>query len=75
MRSYYEYDEEREVLIKIQSEELPKILRRSEGRWRDFKYTEDSYIRAIYIGQGCWERLETITLEEGQRILNEWGVE
>ena len=75
MRSYYEYDEEREVLIKIQSGELPKILRRSEGRWRDLKYTEDSYIRAIYIGQGCWERLETITLEEGQRILKEWGGE
>lgn len=75
MRSYYEYDEEREVLIKIQSGELPKILHRSERRWRDLNYSDDSYMRAIFMGQGCWERLETITLEEGQRVLKEWGFE
>ena len=28
----------------------------------------------IYIGQGCWERLEAITEEKGQKILEEWGI-
>ena len=70
---YYEYDAENEVLIRIPDDDLPKIFYRCEGCWRSFGSSDDLYMRAIYIGQGCWERLEAITEEKGRKILEEWG--
>lgn len=74
MKTYYEYDKEMQVLIRVSSEGAPQILYRDEGVWRDFNSSDDGYMRAIYIGQGCWERLETITEETGKSILEEWGM-
>ena len=31
------------------------------------------YARAIYLGEGCWDDLTTITEEDGERLLREWG--
>jgi hypothetical protein len=41
--------------------------------WRYLGPDDDRYARAIYLGQGCWDDLTTITEEEGDRILREWG--
>jgi len=69
----FEYDAERQVLIKCSSEDLPKIIDKNNLVWRNFGPQDDSYARAIFLGQGCWERLDTITEAEAQRILAQWG--
>ena len=69
----YEYDAAGQVLIKCSSGELPKIITKDNPVWRNFGPEDDSYARAIFLGQGCWERLETISEEDAQRILKEWG--
>lgn len=69
----YEYDSERNVLIKCSSEDLPKIIDKNNLVWRNLGPQDDSYARAIFLGQGCWERLDTITETEAQRILTQWG--
>ena len=69
----FEYDAERQVLIKCSSEELPKIIDKNNLIWRELGPQDESYAKAIYLGQGCWERLDTITEEKAQRILTEWG--
>ena len=69
----YEYDAERNILIKCSSGKLPKILRKSDLIWRDLGPQDESYARAIFLGQGCWERLDTISEEEAYRILTQWG--
>ena len=70
---YYEYDQECQVLIKIPDEGIPVIMYRRELRWRDFEAQDELYERAIYLGQGCWERLQSISEEEALEILDEWG--
>lgn len=51
-----------------------KIMYRSELRWRPLSEEQDnSYLRAIYLGQGCWDRLDCISEEEAQQVLQEWG--
>ncbi len=72
-KTSYEYDWEDQVLIKIPGEGLPKIMYRQELLWRDFKPEDELFERAIYLGQGCWERLKSIGEKEAQQILNEWG--
>lgn len=36
-------------------------------------YKDELYCRAIYLGQGCWERLRSIDEAEALEILREWG--
>ena len=72
-QTYYEYDEESQVLIRIPDNGSPQIISKAEPQWRYLGPSDDMYARAIYLGQGCWESLTTISEEEGQRILLEWG--
>ena len=69
----YEFDAERQVLIKCSSEDAPKIIEKSNLVWRDFEPQDEPYARAIFLGQGCWERLDTINEEMAQSILSQWG--
>ena len=73
-QTYYEYDEKRQVLIKLAPGESPLILKKGERKWRAFGPEDDRYARAIYQGQGCWEDLVTITAQEGEKILTTWLV-
>ena len=50
---------------------LPQIIEKGESCRHDFRSDEELYARAIYLGQGCWESLSTISEEEAQRILRE----
>jgi hypothetical protein len=72
-RTYYEYDKRKQVLIRICRDEAPLIIDKNDLRWRNLGPDDDMYARAIYLGQGCWEDLTTVTKEEGDKILREWG--
>lgn len=69
----YEYDSERSVLIRNSRDELPMILRKTDPVWRRLGPRDEPYMRAIYLGQGNWERLDSITEEQAQMILEAWG--
>ena len=69
----YEFDSECQVLIKCSSQDMPRIIDRTNPVWRSLGPQDEQYARAIYLGQGCWERLVTITEERAMRILTEWG--
>ena len=69
----FEYDEERQVLIKLSRKEAPKIIEKNNLVWRNFGPQDESYARAIFLGQGCWERLVTIEEDEARTILKQWG--
>lgn len=69
----FEFDFERQVLIKCSPNDFPKIIERSNLIWRDLGPDDDSYARAIFFGQGCWERLDTVDEGEALRILEDWG--
>ena len=69
----YEYDSERGAMVRPSDDGMPLIIRKREPRWKALGGLDDSYSRAIYIGQGCWERLDTIDEEKAQQILKEWG--
>lgn len=71
--AHYEYDAEAKVLIRITSEDLPKLMRKEQLEWRDFEPLDEPCLRAIYLGQGCWERLDTVSEQEAQTILRAWG--
>ena len=49
----YEFDAERQVLIKCCPEDSPKIIRKSNLIWHDFGPEDEQYARAIFLGQGC----------------------
>ena len=72
-RTYYEYDKRMQVLIRMSHDKAPQIIDKKNLRWRYLGPDDDRYARAIYLGQGCWDDLTTITEEEGDRILREWG--
>ena len=75
----YEYDSEfNNVLIRKRRNGLfPEILHKGDAKWSVLvpqpDYMDESYARAVYIGQGCWENLKTITDEEAEDILRSWG--
>ena len=73
-KTYYEYDEKRQVLIKLSPDESPRIIKKGEKQWRPLGPEDDKYARAIFQGQGCWEDLETLTKEEGEKLLKAFGV-
>ena len=74
MKTYYEYDAEFEVLVRIADSGSIKVIEKSELQWKELSPEYDQYARAIFLGQGCWERLETISEEAGDKILEEWGI-
>lgn len=74
MKTRYEYDSESKVLIKIPQNELPKQCSKSNPVWTDLE-NDSPYMRAIFLGQGCWERLDTVSEEKALSLLNEWNVE
>ena len=67
----YEYDETYEILVRCSFP--PKLIRKDHLVWEDLEPKYDSYARAIFMGQGCWERLDTITEAQALKILDEWG--
>lgn len=67
----YEYDAECEVLIRCDPH--AKIISKDEPVWRNLGPKDDSYARAIYLGQGCWNKLDTISEEKALDILSQWG--
>lgn len=69
----YQYDRKAEVLIKTEPRRMPVQCSKKEPVW---KYLENdgNYMRAIYLGEGCWEQLETITEETAQKLIEEWDV-
>ncbi|WP_029232226.1 hypothetical protein [Butyrivibrio sp. VCB2006] len=75
----YEYDfRYKDVLIRKRGNGLtPEILHKGDTKWSELiprpDYKDESYARAVYLGQGCWENLETISDEEAEDILKSWG--
>ncbi|MBR0429050.1 MAG: hypothetical protein IJK17_03065 [Lachnospiraceae bacterium] len=75
----YEYDSYRKnVLIRNQGKDCyPEILHKGDKQWsRLYAYydnPDDMYVRAVYLGQGCWEDMDFISEEEAEEILRSWG--
>lgn len=69
----FEYDAEGQVLIMLSRKAAPKIIEKNNLVWRNFGPQDESYARAIYLGQGCWERLVAIDENEARCILKQWG--
>ena len=75
----YEYDSYRKsVLIRNQGKDYyPEILHKGDNQWSVLapkpNDPDESYTRAVWLGQGCWENLDLISEEEAERILKEWG--
>ena len=53
----FEFDAERQVLIRCSSENSSQIIEKRNLIWRELGPQDESYARAIYLGQGCWESL------------------
>ena len=68
----YQYDAERAVMIRLETGAAPRIISKSDPHWRALGADDEEYARAIYFGEGCWERLETVDEEAAARILSEW---
>ncbi len=72
-RNKYEYDAEMKVLVRCPPDGEPMAISRKTKVWETLGPQYESYARAIYIGQGCWERLTTISEELAFQILRSWG--
>ena len=72
-KTSYEYDPYDEVLIRIPPDASPNLISRNNLVWRTFGREHEEYARAIYFGQGCWECLRTLTIEQANALLAEWG--
>ena len=68
---HYEYDEECQVLIDTNG--LMQVIENDGLGWRELGPEYEQYARAICRGQGCWERLESITEKQAKEILKSWG--
>lgn len=79
MANSYQYDYRfKDVLIRhLDGETSPEILHKGDVKWEILRprpdYKDESYCRAVFLGQGCWEDLKRITEEEALQILGEWG--
>ena len=71
----YEYDAKGQALIRCAPGEPMLIIDKSNVVWRELSPEDEPYARAIYLGQGCWERLVTINEETAKYILGRWLVE
>lgn len=71
----YEFDAEMSVLVRTGRGESPMIMRKKDPVWRHLGPEDESYRRAVFLGQGCWERLDTIPEERALRIMKGWGAD
>ena len=71
----YEYDSKFEVLIRMGKECCPQVISKGDTKWVSLLGNSrfSSYERAIYLGEGCWERLNSISEEEARSVLENWG--
>ena len=53
----YEFDAEREVLIKCEPEDLPKIIRKSNLKWRISDLKMNSMLRRYFLGKVAGKEL------------------
>jgi len=71
--TWYEYDYKMGTLIKCPAHGSPEIIDCDNLVWRKLGPEDESYMRAIYLGQGSWEDLDYVTEEEAHSILTRWG--
>ena len=69
----YYYDALCRTLIKSPQGGSLKIMEDDNLVWRNPGPDDETYLRAIYCGQGCWERLDILDEEEARQILTRWG--
>ena len=62
------------MLIRMEQGNAPRIISRDNPQWRPLGEQDEQYRRAIHLGEGCWERLESVSEETAERILREWGL-
>ena len=72
---FYELDRQQEVLIRYSTGEQPKIISKRNFIWRDFGPEDEMYARAIFLGEGCWENLETVSEAQANSVLSKWDAE
>ena len=75
---YYQYDSQyKNVLIRTAQGRFPEILHKGDKQWNVLapkpNDPDEMYTRAIYLGGGCWERLDDIDEDRAEIILKEWG--
>ena len=75
---YYQYDSQyKNVIIRTAQGRFPEILHKGDKQWSVLapkpNDPDDMYTRAIYLGGGCWERLDDIDEDMAENILKEWG--
>ncbi|MBP5385537.1 MAG: hypothetical protein J6Y57_11290 [Lachnospiraceae bacterium] len=77
---HYEYDYVyKDVLIRSGETKTGysvEILHKGQSEWKPLMSSgeDESYARAIFLGQGCWEDLKSVTEEEADAIMEEWGL-
>ena len=71
----YDYNRKAEALLGHTKDGMYMIMRRVDPRWKELGGADDSFARAIYIGQGCWDELEDISKEDAERLLDEWDTQ
>ena len=73
MSMTYYLDSRRNVLIRIAPDHRQSVMEKSTGIWRPFDpQRDDSYARALILGEGCWEDLDLIAEAEALEILRQW---
>lgn len=70
----FEYDKSFDVLIIKNDVGVYKQIEKADFRLNNLE-DDGEYMRAIFLGQGCWERLEEISKEKAIEILKSWKVE
>lgn len=68
------YETDNYAIIQIGGlEEVGRMITKTKLKWESV-YNDDSYSRAVFLGQGCWDRLKDISPEEAHAMLEGWGV-
>ena len=71
---YYQYDSQYKNAAQGR---FPEILHKGDKQWSILapkpNDPDNMYTRAIYLGGGCWERLDDIDEDMTENILKEWG--
>ncbi len=74
----YQYDvRKKDVLIRTDKDRKPEILHRGDEKWQLLmpkpEDPDDEYTRAVWLGGGCLEDLESLDDIDLEEILEEWG--
>lgn len=77
---YYQYDSHyKNVLIRTAQGRFPEILHKGDKQWNILapkpNDPDEMYTRAVYLGGGCWERLDDVEEDDVEAILKKWGYE